>query len=442
MWDSVKAIGDKFAAVGEAVLDGGAAVTETMAAVGEQVGEALDAGEKVFGPVLDASEQVLGPALDVGEHVGGAVLDGGAAIAGTSSWLFDEATEHLKKMALGQQAACGTAAAATSSNDPSATLSALQQPASATATAAVATTAVATAQGPPSDAVGGHSFAASRYKRLYEEMPRAKYAYELQRALHSFVRACASHPAMLVPAPEGDAFFGRLLNEALAAGGVAEILDEAALNRFAVRVWTSQQQWGGREFCSLLNQAVREDGTLSPATLRPAVMLCRAINDVLCCGNRASGASEWPSGPGALPPLLGQWVSASWSSEPDTTFRGGALPAEHEAFFAVGRRFRTSMFVATSFDEAVARQFMARAPADVQPVLWRVRFDPVRRCKHVNYVGALSTASSREAEFLFPPYSVFSVLRLERAQHHLIVELQAAVDNLHEPTELPLAPWS
>ena len=97
------------------------------------------------------------------------------------------------------------------------------------------------------------------------------------------------------------------------------------------------------------------------------------------------------SGP---PPLLGQWVSASWSSEADATFRGGALPAEHEPFFTVGRRFRTCMFVATSFDEAVARQFMARAPADMQPVLWRVRFDPVRRCKHVHYAGALSTASS------------------------------------------------
>ena len=427
MWDSVKAISNTLASsveqVGGAVLDGGAAVTETMAAVGEQVG----------GAVLDVGEQVGGAVLDIGEQVGGAVLDGGAAIAGTSSWLVDEATDHLDKMALGHR--CGG-----TSNVPSATLSA-QQTGSAVATAAVATAAAAAAAAAtPSD--GGRSFAASRYKTLYEEMPRVTYAYELQRALHSFVRACASHPTMRVPAPEGDAFFGRLLNEALAAGGVAEILDEAALSRFAVRVWTSQQLWGGREFCSLLNQAIREDGTRAPATLRPAVILCRAINDVLCCGNRKSGASEWPSGPGALPPLLGQWVSASWSSEADATFRGGALPAEHEPFFTVGRRFRTCMFVATSFDEAVARQFMARAPADMQPVLWRVRFDPVRRCKHVNYVGALSTASSREAEFLFPPYSVFSVLRLERSQRHLMVELQAAVDNLHEPIELPLAPWS
>ena len=61
--------------------------------------------------------------------------------------------------------------------------------------------------------------------------------------------------------------------------------------------------------------------------------------------------------------------------------------------------------------------------------------------KHVNYVGALS-ASSSEAEFLFPPYSVFCVLRLERSPHHLIVELQAAVDNRLEPEDLPLAPWS
>jgi hypothetical protein len=34
------------------------------------------------------------------------------------------------------------------------------------------------------------------------------------------------------------------------------------------------------------------------------------------------------------------------------------------------------------------------------------------------------------------------VLRLERSPHHLIVELQAAVDNRLEPEDLPLAPWS
>lgn len=317
----------------------------------------LPSASALWDSVAAAGESVAA----VGEHVGGAVLDGGAAIADTSAWAFEEASEHLDRALdglFGQPESSSAAAPATAfSLSPSPSV-----PAACLSTA------------------DGCSFATSRYKRLYTEMPRVSFAYELQRALHAFVRACASHPSMELPGPEADAFFGQLLGEALAAGGISEMLDEAALSRFAVRVWTSQQQWGGREFCSLLNQAVREDGALAPATLRPAVVLCRAINDVLCCSGRTVSASAWPGGPGSLPPLLGQLVSAGWSSEVDTTFRGGALPAEHESFFSVGRRFRTAMFVATSFDEAVARQFMARVPADVQPVLWRVRFDPVRRC--------------------------------------------------------------
>merc|ERR1711988_1736708 len=108
------------------------------------------------------------------------------------------------------------------------------------------------------------------------------------------------------------------------------------------------------------------------------------------------------------------------------------MPEHHLPFFAVGRRFRSAMFVASSFDEAVAREFMARVPADVAPTLWKVRFDPVRRCKHVNFLDGLSTVN-REAEFLFPPYSVFTVLEVERAPSHLTIVLQAAVDNLLEP---------
>ena len=51
-----------------------------------------------------------------------------------------------------------------------------------------------------------------------------------------------------------------------------------------------------------------------------------------------------------------------------------------------------------------------------------------------------------EQEFLFTPYSAFTVQRAEwnagTEEHPHLIELQAAADNKAEPEDLPLAPWS
>ena len=76
-------------------------------------------------------------------------------------------------------------------------------------------------------------------------------------------------------------------------------------------------------------------------------------------------------------------------------------------------------------------------------VLWRVRIDPARKCHHVNLVKR--THVDGENEYLFVPYSVFTVLsaqwRAGTAKQPHVVELLAAVDNKEEPEDLPLAPW-
>ncbi len=51
-----------------------------------------------------------------------------------------------------------------------------------------------------------------------------------------------------------------------------------------------------------------------------------------------------------------------------------------------------------------------------------------------------------EAEFLFAPYSVFTVssVALSASRSHgdpHVITLAAAVDNRLEPTDLPLTPW-
>ena len=77
-------------------------------------------------------------------------------------------------------------------------------------------------------------------------------------------------------------------------------------------------------------------------------------------------------------------------------------------------------------------------------VLWTIRIDPERLCRHVNLVT--KTNVEGEQEYLFACYSVFTVLSTTWnmgtiGQPHTI-ELLAAVDNKDEPEDLPLAPWS
>ena len=69
------------------------------------------------------------------------------------------------------------------------------------------------------------------------------------------------------------------------------------------------------------------------------------------------------------------------------------------------------------------------------------------RCKHVNLVE--KTHIQGEEEFLFAPYSVFTVLSVTisasgkpNASHPIVIQLQAALDNREEPDDLPLSPWN
>jgi hypothetical protein len=103
----------------------------------------------------------------------------------------------------------------------------------------------------------------------------------------------------------------------------------------AVRIWTSAERFNDQELCSILNLAIRSD---EPEFLTPAVVISRALN-MFCITRRVDNAiTRWPSGP-QVPPAQGQ------SDEADTTYRGGGLPTEHQAFFTPGKRFRSPMCV-------------------------------------------------------------------------------------------------
>ena len=85
-------------------------------------------------------------------------------------------------------------------------------------------------------------------------------------------------------------------------------------------------------------------------------------------------------------------------------------------------------------------------------IKWVVPFDargetnPRFRCQHVNYVQNSTvlnelTCEPSESEYLFAPYSVFTVLEVAWGQPYHRVVIQPAVDNKLEPDDLPLAPW-
>jgi hypothetical protein len=111
---------------------------------------------------------------------------------------------------------------------------------------------------------------------------------------------------------------------------------------------------------------------------------------------------------------------------------------------------RVPGYLATSFSEAVAYRFMYVKFAEKKtPVKWIVEMDvrgrdnDVYKCKQVNFVD---TNTLGEQEFLFAPYSVFTVLDVRvpvdpSDSDPVLVRLMAAVDNLKEDEGLDLAPW-
>ena len=129
----------------------------------------------------------------------------------------------------------------------------------------------------------------------------------------------------------------------------------------------------------------------------------------------------------------------------DVCFRGGGFDNKHRSFFTTNQEFRQPAFLATSFSESVADGFIRRVPTQFDKVKWLIRIDPVHKCHHVNLVTKRVPGLPDEKEYLFAPYSAFTVTSVAwnagtYASPHRI-ELLAAVDNKKVREDLRLAPW-
>ena len=177
--------------------------------------------------------------------------------------------------------------------------------------------------------------------------------------------------------------------------------------------------------------------------MTPVAILVRGINALLANHRTHSNGPLSPVRPPAFP-------------KDGETYRGAGLPDEHRAFYTVGKKYRVPGFLATSFKEDVAKRFARSAYASngggIPAVVWVVRVDPEgktakdKRCQNAALIEN-NTIVKGEAEYLFVPYSVFTVLSVEvshdstyKTPHRIVIK--AADDNFGEDLDMPLAPWS
>jgi hypothetical protein len=101
------------------------------------------------------------------------------------------------------------------------------------------------------------------------------------------------------------------------------------------------------------------------------------------------------------------------------------------------------MFLASSDNKANCLKMFCRR-TEHPPVLYELLLDSYLGCVHVNYVDRTNCPGERE--FLFVPYSVFTVEEVKWQPNptwtnpHVVV-LKVAIDNSLQSEDLPLAPW-
>eukprot|EP00729_Bicosta_minor_P005202 gene5202-26196_t len=286
--------------------------------------------------------------------------------------------------------------------------------------------------------------------QIYSSTPVPAEYMELLNALDELLKAhCVANGLDLKYARQ---FHMALLKEATsAASSVAQMLTQVPAA--AQRMWTSAQKFRNTtELCSIINGAIRSD---AEALVRPAAKLARGINQ-LCIARRSeidicsdSGGGDASSNDGTV---------ALKFPPSGLTYRGAILPTCHVAFYTVGKQYRIPGYLATSFAEKVAKSFSKRAwqaeknsASGEQPaIIWVVQVDPAGEddeeelCQNANYIA--NTLVPGEDEYLFVPYSAFTVTKVElsptpnyKKPHRIYIE--AAGDSLLEPEDLPLAPW-
>lgn len=275
----------------------------------------------------------------------------------------------------------------------------------------------------------GRTLATSNFDRLYLEARAPDHVGELFMACDKLIRSFVENEKGDVK--DAKDFFNRLKNEAFEHQKTLRDNISAA----AEYLWTSAQQLNGDsgpEFCSILNKTIRDD---DPMDMVHAVLIIRAINMRTVAKRGDDDAAK---------------NTKFRFPKNGICWRGTTFDMKHKDFFRAGVKYRVPGFLATSLQKSTAIMFITRRNDVIHRVLWEIRLDPrgakqpLYRCQHVHYVH--KTHVSGEDEYLFAPYSVFTVAQkpvwneTTSVDPHRIV-LVSSLDNKRESVDLPLAPW-
>lgn len=279
------------------------------------------------------------------------------------------------------------------------------------------------------EAVPPKTFRTSNFKKKYATAPVPDGALEIGSPLRKLLEWYCETKGIEYHGQNGQngaghTMFKRLQAEAqIHADELAG--DRREIAKVAQRMWTSAQTLADteKELCSILNHALREDEP--PDVIQAVAELSRSINELCVQGAAASAVVHPPN---------------------NVCYRGGGFDDRHRGFFVQGKVYRQPAYLATSFSQQKAMDFMRRARRSPQRVIWCVHIDPVLKCEHVNLVRKVAPGVPDEEEYLFAPYSVFTVRtvtwRRGTVDEPHWIYLDAAPDNKGPPEDLPLAPWS
>ena len=128
------------------------------------------------------------------------------------------------------------------------------------------------------------------------------------------------------------------------------------------------------------------------------------------------------------------------------TWRGGSFRNEFKSFFQQikGKKYRVPGFLATSLEKQTAAGFAYRANKDHPCAMWQVKFDkrakkdPKYRVKHMSFVS--KTLVGGEGEYLFAPYSVFTVMRVGWLNALVVNDMHHEIELKVEPGQGARAP--
>lgn len=293
-----------------------------------------------------------------------------------------------------------------------------------------------TAQGQPI----APSYYTSNYKYIISNTSPVEFQDEVFFRLRSFIDFYCE--TKNIPRQNGLDFFHSLQEEAL-----GKQKDYGEASSICARLWTSAKTLDVTEhnsslsnlssskpslssancgiipskieLCNILCEVLRED---DQKALKMAAILIKGMSHIT---NKARETIQWP--------------------EDNLLFRGGGIPKSKREQFTEGKKYRCPVLLATSRKRKIGEMLCYRAVnRKIDAILYIIHLDK-GKCFNVNYIGRNSNIDNEE-EFLFLPYSVFTVRSTlwqnepSTGNPH-IIHLNASADSESESEFLPIVNW-